>query len=809
MKNLSVFLTVVVTCISLSVFADVIISQEEVDYPPLSVVSHFSINVKDFGAKGDGLSDDTDAIQRAADAANVKPSQRAWQCTRFLRCMHDAPVPEIVFPEGTYVLTRPVVFNWSTTIRGVGDVTIKNISPDKDSFYFEYALRVEVENMKFDGGLHQIRHWTNNLDTATAKISGCTFMNATKVAFHAASYRIRTNKKYNSRYEMQKDGVYKLRIGPYEVKRKNGKVEVIPRPPETLQEYENSTNLLIKDCLFKDNACAMNIRSDGVIVRDSKIITPHNMKGAAIIMGCKSHLFNLEFDINRNPELPQYVIEQLSGVVMLSDSVIRSNRGISVFLVKANASTSMIASATNIRNVVTSCGNKPVIEFAEDCFPNIVTVYGIVEDKSFSGKSSGEKIKLFAFDKNPTSEELDSRLKHKRHPYLGLDKSYSISLARIDDDFDTSLPKSLQKHLIRIPDNVIQTPERKYNHAKFRGKMIYDLSIGGEKMDKDKDDTKKFQALLKKAEKLGGGIIVLPPKWIRINQSLNVPDNTLVYCPGRALIVMKNDNMPVFVVKNPKKVMFVNLTIQRGLNAIDISGNSGNVYLDNCCLYDQKKESIRAMAATEKNKLLLMVAGGVVYSPFLYYGNASLAFFDGIWYSSNPDYPKGDYKYSYASMTNLKGGYLYITDMLGVPCYFRHIPMNLIWRPAPEKNGDFRWIDNYGIAYLLNNRFGGEWGGITPVYQYGNAQTYMEGAFVSLNCPRIVYSPVVSDSKESTVTLVNLISTLYNKPLELKYKTKNGNVEVQKKQNIFCCYPARIFNKKRSITLEKRRNMER
>ncbi|WP_420883224.1 glycosyl hydrolase family 28-related protein [Victivallis vadensis] len=200
----------------------------------------FGLNVKSFGAKGDGVTDDTAAIQRAADAAMIRPQQRDWMCTRYYKAMHDAPAHEIFFPAGTYVISGPVVFNWSVSLRGTAGTTIRNTAPDKDSFFFEYALRCTIENLKFDGGFHQIRHWTNNLDTSTLLISNCEFRNAAKVSVHSASYRQRTEKQYKSRLEEIKAGVPLLRISPYIVERKNGKVNLIPRPEETLQEFENS-----------------------------------------------------------------------------------------------------------------------------------------------------------------------------------------------------------------------------------------------------------------------------------------------------------------------------------------------------------------------------------------------------------------------------------------------------------------------------------------------------------------------------------------------------------------------------------------
>ena len=56
-----------------------------------------SFNVKDFGAKGDGVADDTPAIQQAINAATAKPGGG-----------------NVVFPKGTYLLdsTSPSTHPW-------------------------------------------------------------------------------------------------------------------------------------------------------------------------------------------------------------------------------------------------------------------------------------------------------------------------------------------------------------------------------------------------------------------------------------------------------------------------------------------------------------------------------------------------------------------------------------------------------------------------------------------------------------------------------------------------------------------------
>jgi len=51
------------------------------------VIEKATFNVKDFGAKGDGVADDTPAIQKAINAAAAKPGGG-----------------KVVFPKGTYLL---------------------------------------------------------------------------------------------------------------------------------------------------------------------------------------------------------------------------------------------------------------------------------------------------------------------------------------------------------------------------------------------------------------------------------------------------------------------------------------------------------------------------------------------------------------------------------------------------------------------------------------------------------------------------------------------------------------------------------
>ena len=85
-----------VVCFGFGVAANLAVQKSAVNFKPLSVSEHFGpfkswLDVKrDFGAKGDGISDDTDALQRALDAIR-------WE---------NSKASVVFIPAGTYRITR-------------------------------------------------------------------------------------------------------------------------------------------------------------------------------------------------------------------------------------------------------------------------------------------------------------------------------------------------------------------------------------------------------------------------------------------------------------------------------------------------------------------------------------------------------------------------------------------------------------------------------------------------------------------------------------------------------------------------------
>jgi len=110
-------------------------------------------NVRDFGAKGDGRTDDTEAIQKAFNEAS------------------NAGISELVFPSGDYIITEAI----RPTISARGPATIRQKNPDKDLFYSDWAHQISFSNLDFRGGRTHLSLANPNINSGFIRIEDCTF----------------------------------------------------------------------------------------------------------------------------------------------------------------------------------------------------------------------------------------------------------------------------------------------------------------------------------------------------------------------------------------------------------------------------------------------------------------------------------------------------------------------------------------------------------------------------------------------------------------------------------------------------------
>jgi len=137
-----------------------------------------NINVKEFGAKGDGKTDDTKAIQAAFDAASKRNTGG-----KSIGGFSYVGSPEIIFPAGTYRISDTIKIG-GTVIRGLGYAAIQQTNNEKDVFYAPWAWRMKVEGLTFLDGKDQLSLGNPNVDQGLLIVDNCKFIHAGGVAIH-------------------------------------------------------------------------------------------------------------------------------------------------------------------------------------------------------------------------------------------------------------------------------------------------------------------------------------------------------------------------------------------------------------------------------------------------------------------------------------------------------------------------------------------------------------------------------------------------------------------------------------------------
>ena len=193
-----------------------------------AVVQAGALSVRDFGAKGDGRTDDTAAIRKALEAV-----QKRYVGGRGPRGPYYGTSPELVFPSGRYRISDSIRLA-GTVVRGEGYACLEQADPDKDVFVWDYAWRLVVSGLTFVGGRRHLALSNPNLDTGSILVRGCKFYISSGVAVEIA-------------------------------------------------KGSNSTLAVIRDCEFIQCGQALVTHTDQTVVRDCWITSSEDMRDQAVI----------------------------------------------------------------------------------------------------------------------------------------------------------------------------------------------------------------------------------------------------------------------------------------------------------------------------------------------------------------------------------------------------------------------------------------------------------------------------------------------------------------------------------------------
>lgn len=137
----------------------------------------FYTNVKDYGARGDGVTDDTAAIQAAMNAAWTRSRSEPFPGGGGSYIISAAAV---FFPSGRYNISDTIAIK--ADVVGEGQPILYQTNSQKDIFYSSGVWRISIFNMGFAGGRNHIVLGTNNIDSSRILIQQCQFNRAADCA---------------------------------------------------------------------------------------------------------------------------------------------------------------------------------------------------------------------------------------------------------------------------------------------------------------------------------------------------------------------------------------------------------------------------------------------------------------------------------------------------------------------------------------------------------------------------------------------------------------------------------------------------
>ncbi len=698
-------------------------------------LSH-ALSVKEFGAKGDGMADDSDAIQKAvnkvAELAKVYP--RPW----------GAGFPELVFPEGEYRISKTIVLGSGLIpggglekgrptnnafsrgmgfayVRGEGKAVIRQDDPGADIFYVGVAYRTVIEKLSFEGGRCAINLWTGNQDLCMPIIRDCSFSGS-------SSYAIQT--PYIKKLE-NGDFVGYMKPGP------DGKMADVDDPLAKHFLY-HSTYLHIQRCQFKRCANILFTVADMALMEDCEIETSPDMKGAAIKTGGMLKLERIDGLANVKEGNAQRWIDLDFGTqtwIIAQKLKLKGANGKGLCVVYGNdkfrLSTTINPHSLVIQDSEFDCSGCPegaAVLLNE--VPNIVSLSNCVQ-------TGAQPVKAIALAQEKDSAYFKQVLKPGGFPII------PSALAFMADDankgMDCELPGALEPYRRKpLPESAkaqidaisLSDKDAFLSASSFKPSKRIDAASFGLLGDGVNDDSAAIQRALDAAGKETGLVqIDFPGSVCKISSILQVPESAVLRGAGRIVFLAADGAEAGFEAKSAKELAFLNCAFESGAKALSAKikkGVDAKILFDNCSFSNTSGPAVEVQAfdsnAQARLRSKLRIASGAFFNAKQAAVSNVSATIDSCWISTyfmtfktgenlkskrswegakfKGSLQEGDPTRDIAVIENR--GRLYADGVCGVPC-------------AQWLRKDLRWIDSHGELLCDFFRFGGEGGGLTAL----------------------------------------------------------------------------------------------
>ena len=696
-------------------------------------------DVTQFGAKGDGVADDTDAIQAALSAAARVETFVGAGRRHGYGWGGDGPYGEVYFPAGAYRLTRMLVFPGDKlsgynnaprkiALRGEGAELVQE--GDCDLLFLNAVIRLTMTGFTLRGGRVQLRAWTDNGDMATLFVRDCAFIGAKDTAIwsRVPADTVSTDDETIKRSR---------KIPPYEVAWADGRPVFTPAATPATREHYHSTLLKIEFSRFEDCARVLDIAPDHAVFSDCEVRTPADWDGPMFTLMNHVYFTRVKARATVNPKKEQRWIDFAhanQNMVFFYGRELdfaAEGDGPGLCFMRSTAVPGYVPGIVKlVDSVIQSAGSreKAMVWLAEGTMPNMLVFENISDP-------SNKPVDAVRWQRAPDKEELETKIRYYKH--LPMAAQFAFKADKLAKNVTAAWPAALRPYVVRPLDAKVDAKTKveptgldpEAMAATF--KAVVRAAEYGVDRDTKTDDTEAVERALAAAAALGEPArVVFPAAQIRLSRTITVPDGLCLDAEGVTFFVLPADaDFDAFAFPEAARALVRNIGVHNGRDAFSVNARAGaEILFDHCTLYDQTGAGVRlrgpeGMAAMDNGARLR-----VTRSRFITWravvSAAAQTEFDSSWLVN-------DTRLTDDAMTHNLGGAFLARNLVGVPILARTLITHGI-TANPEYAGadwgvDSHWLLNRGgRLHAIGNRFGGEFCGMSPVRSEGKGTVRVE-----------------------------------------------------------------------------------